>query len=85
MPALAALSPYYPLSNATPVTQLRFIAPERDPHDGSRRRLSIKDGWRLEGNLHTLGYFAGECALIGYIHIHMHLCPSPSCSSSSRA
>ena len=45
------------------VTPLRFKEPE--PHsDGSRRRLGLREGWRVEGNLHTLGYFAGAPALV---------------------
>ena len=45
-------------SNATPaITPLKFVG--FDNADGSRRRLALRDGWRLEGNLHTLGYFSG--------------------------
>ena len=42
------------------VTPLRLVSPPVDPETGSRRRLRLRDGWRLEGNLHTLGYFAAD-------------------------
>lgn len=38
-------------------TPLKFVQPDRV--DGARRRLALRDGWRVDGNLHTLGYFAG--------------------------
>ena len=52
------------LANSS-VTPLRFLAPPPSP-DGSRRRLRLRDGWNIAGNLHTLGYFAGATA-------HLHL------------
>ena len=40
-------------------TPLRLVMPE--PHaDGSRRRLALRDAWRVQGNLETLGYFAAD-------------------------
>ena len=56
--ALISFATAAPLSRGAVVTPLRFKPHE--PHaDGSRRRLALRDGWRLDGNLHTLGYFAG--------------------------
>ena len=49
-------------------TPLKFVdattrvSTAHDPrvHPGGRRQLSLKAGWRLHGNLQTLGYFAAE-------------------------
>lgn len=48
-----------------PVTLLKFVG--HDNHEGAnatlvsrRRRLALRDGVKMEGNLHTLGYFAAD-------------------------
>ena len=51
------------ISNAATVTPLRFTPhmPDEATHLAvRRRRLSLADGWRLDGNLHTLGYFSAD-------------------------
>ena len=50
-------------SNRAAITPLRFSAPPPYAVNGSRRRLALRSGWRLSGNLHTLGYFAAEVCL----------------------
>ena len=47
------------LSNHSVVTPLRFVS-HADADGTARRRLRLQDGWRLAGNLHTLGYFAAN-------------------------
>ena len=42
------------------VTQLHFRLADAPPGAVRRRRLALRDGVRLEGNLHTLGYFAAD-------------------------
>ena len=44
---------------ASPVTPLHFIA-HTDETGAARRRLALRDGVRLDGNLHTLGYFSAD-------------------------
>ena len=51
-----------PPSNATSFTRIRLVEPALDAH-GARRRLRLRDGWRLRGDLHTLGYFAADVCL----------------------
>ena len=50
--------------SASVVTPLRFVLAHPNSTATGRRRArrlaSTADGWRLEGNLHTLGYFAAE-------------------------
>ena len=50
--------------SASVVTPLRFVLAHPNSTATARRRArrlaSTADGWRLEGNLHTLGYFAAE-------------------------
>ena len=55
------VAPNTSLVTAGAVTQLRFVgASNASGVDASRRRhLSLRDGWQLAGNLHTLGYFSG--------------------------
>jgi hypothetical protein len=48
----------FPINWTQGITPLVFVQPDRV--DGARRRLALRDGWRVEGNLHTLGYFAGS-------------------------
>ena len=40
------------------ITRLTYV--HVDPSDGRRRRLVPLGGVAMQGNLHTLGYFAGE-------------------------
>ena len=44
-----------PNTSAAVVTPLRFKMAPPNP-DGSRRRLALRDGWRIQGNLVTLVY-----------------------------
>jgi hypothetical protein len=59
--AAAAVPPHLPnatRATAQGVTPLKFVG-----HGTLRqreRRLKLSTGWRVEGNLHTLGYFAAE-------------------------
>ena len=62
-----------PTPGAT-VTQLKFVSANASAPGVSRhRRLALRDGWRLEGNLHTLGYFSGARAVhtnaVGMLHV----------------
>ena len=46
----------------SPIVRLHFTSPPR-ALNGTRRRLALRDGWRVQGNLHTLGYFAADVCL----------------------
>ena len=46
-------------SGSSSVTPLRFVA-HTDESGAARRRLALRDGVRLAGNLHTLGYFSAD-------------------------
>ena len=50
-------------SGVTPgYSRLKFVPANASSGVAARthRRLMLRDGWRLEGNLHTLGYFSAE-------------------------
>ena len=58
---LTAAAPAHLLSGT--VTPLRFLGHANTTNDEfatRRRKLALHDGWGMEGNLHTLGYFSAD-------------------------
>ena len=50
----------WPAAGNSSVTQLRFLGHPDPNATATRRRLQLRDAWRVAGNLHTLGYFAAD-------------------------
>ena len=50
-------------NHSTPFTRLSFQPHGQGPEKRGRRLTAASDGWRLSGNLKTLGYFAANVCL----------------------